>query len=83
VRVAIPKKYTTLRMKLKFSVIVWTEIGPTGTTESCKKCVIRFLTKKSLIGCIMVDHLGREMINKKNSGKKNFIPKFHRHRSVV
>ena len=75
-RVVIPKKYTTLRMKLEFSGIVWTEIGPTCTTKSSKECVIGFLTKKSFIGCVMVDHFGREAINKENGGMESFIPKF-------
>ena len=74
--IAIPKKYTMLRTKLEFSSIIWMKVGPTRTTESSKECVIRFLTKESFIGCVIVDDFGGEAVNKKNSGKERFILKF-------
>jgi hypothetical protein len=47
VRVAIPKKYTFPRSKLKFPIIVGAKVGPAGTTKSSEKCVIRIMTKKA------------------------------------
>jgi len=44
--------------------------------KSSKECVIGFLTKKLFIGCVMVDHDGKEAINKENGGMESFIPKF-------
>ena len=72
--IAIPKKHTPLRMKLKFSGIVRSMVWPAGTPKGSEKCVIRFVAKKTFKGSFIIDDSRWETIGEEDCHEESFIP---------
>ena len=72
--IAIPKKHTPLRMKLKFSGIVRLKVWPAGTPKGSEKCVIGFVAKKAFKWSFIIHDSGWETIDEEDCREESFIP---------
>jgi hypothetical protein len=59
-----------IETKLKFSAIVWTSMGPTGTTKNLEKGVVRGFTKKTLNRRLHNNDFRRHVIDQKTCCEK-------------
>jgi hypothetical protein len=76
---AIAKKNTLFRMKLKFVLIVWTNMRLTSTTKNLEKSVIRGQLEKLLNRSFHAKHTCRQAINEETGCKERITPKVKRH----
>jgi hypothetical protein len=82
VLIAIFKKCTLFRPKLKFMAIVGAKIRQTCTSKDSKREIVWFGLKHALNGCLKVDNLAMSTVDKIDSGSEVLILEFQRHRSL-
>ena len=72
--ITIAEKNTTFRMELKLSIITWSQVWPSSTTNRANERIIRLRFKKTSMGSLVRDDPRWEAVDKKHSRLKSFIP---------
>jgi hypothetical protein len=81
-KTTITKEDTLFRTELKFVFVIRAKIGPDSTPKGAKERVIWCCFKQDFRGCLVLDELTRQTIDKIDNSKESLIPVFKRHRCM-